>query len=50
MHEAGDHGAPEPETPRRARGRRRAEDHEDGLTVAELLAQMRARKQSEEQD
>ena len=47
---AGATEAPEPETPRRDRGRRRAEDHEDGLTVAELLAQMRARKQSEEQD
>ncbi|MFC3850465.1 DUF6779 domain-containing protein [Corynebacterium hansenii] len=34
---------------RRSRhGRRRAEDHEGGLTVAELLAQMRARKDSGE--
>lgn len=34
---------------RRSRhGRRRAEDHEGGLTVAELLAQMRARKGSGE--
>ena len=34
---------------RRSRhGRRRAEDHEGGLTVAELLAQMRSRKDSGE--
>lgn len=42
--------AAEAAAPRRARGRRRAEDHQDGLTVAELLAQMRARKQAEERD
>ncbi|MDO5731597.1 MAG: hypothetical protein Q4P43_08315, partial [Corynebacterium sphenisci] len=34
-------GRPEPR-----RGRRRAEDRADGLTVAELLAQMRERKDS----
>lgn len=35
---------------RRSRGRRRAEDHADGLTVAELLAQMRSRKQDGERN
>lgn len=43
---AADDAAEAPATARAARdprGRRRAEDHADGLTVAELLAQMRAK-------
>lgn len=40
--------APADAAPSGRRGRRRAEDHEGGLTVAELLAQMRERREAEE--
>lgn len=40
--------APADAVPSGRRGRRRAEDHEGGLTVAELLAQMRERREAEE--
>ncbi|MDK8767444.1 hypothetical protein QP932_02865 [Corynebacterium freneyi] len=40
--------APADAAPSGRRGRRRAEDHEGGLTVAELLAQMRERREAGE--
>ncbi len=40
--------APAEAAPSGRRGRRRAEDHEGGLTVAELLAQMRERREAGE--
>lgn len=45
----GEHSdAPADAAPSGRRGRRRAEDHEGGLTVAELLAQMRERREAGE--